>query len=50
MAEAFAVFSFAIAFILLNQRQLAMWLIFIGLVLVAILMWYHATDMLKINL
>ncbi len=50
MAGIFAVFALSICAVFGNQRALALSLLAIGLVLSLLMLWYHATDMLQINL
>jgi hypothetical protein len=49
MAGLFAIFSVAIALILMRMRLLAMYVIVAGILCSLLMFWHHATDILKIN-
>lgn len=49
MAGLYAIFSLAMVSIFFNQRNAAITLIVIGLVLSLLMFWHHATSVLQIN-
>lgn len=50
MISAFALYLFAMVFILAGKRSLAFIFTALGLLLAAFIVWYHATSSLGINL
>lgn len=49
MAGLFAIFSLAIVSIFCNWRRAAMAFVGFGIALSLLMLWHHATDILKIN-
>ena len=50
MAGLFLILALAILLIYWRQRKLALLVILIGIILGLVMLWQHATDVLKINL
>lgn len=49
MAGLFAIYSLALALIIAGNRIYGIYLIVISLILSILMLWHHATDILKIN-
>lgn len=49
MAGIFLIFTLAMLFIFYRQRELAIALIFLGIIFTLLVFFHHATDALKIN-
>lgn len=50
MAGLFVIYTWAVIAILAKQRIMAMSLILIGIILSAVMLWYHVTDTINIRL